>query len=179
MTRSTLGTLAVVSMLIAGCGDGASTNPFLDAFASSLEALDDVIEDPEVMACVDEAEGGETVVCACPGSGELAATRLADEPKLQQTRYVYGDDCTGDDGLPFTGRQLVTETCTSGEFPECEESVTDDVDFEMPLLGECTDVIAFSAPEAFCAGTLRGTCGGLTQTCTVVPFGDECALSCS
>lgn len=178
MTRSKLGTLAAVLMLIAACGDDASTNPFLEAFFSSSEALDEVIEDPAVVECVDQA-GSETVACPCPGGGELTATHLVDQPKRQQTRYVYVPGCTGDDGLAFTGTQIVTVTCTSGAFPECEESITDDIDFEMPRFGECTDASAFSDSEDLCAGVLRATCAGSTQTCTAVPFGEECAVSCS
>lgn len=178
MNRSTPTALVAVAILFAACGDDASTNPFLDRFFSSLEALDDVTEDPEVVACVDDA-GPETVLCPCPGGGELTATRRVDEPTRQQTRYVYRDGCRGDDGLPFTGTQLVTVTCTSGAFPECEESTTDDIDFEMPLLGECSDATAVSDPEESCAGALRATCAGSTQTCTATPQGDECAVSCS
>lgn len=178
MNRFAIATLAIASLFASACGDGASTDPFLQSLFDSVDGLSEMIENPEVQECVADA-GAETVVCACPGGGELTATRTVDRPTVIVTRYVYRSGCTDEAGLPYVGGQVVTDTCHEGEFPECTDVFIDEVDFVMPVLGECVDATALSVPDEQCGGSVTATCRGTTKTCSAMPVGDECEVSCS
>ncbi len=169
--------LVALSSSLLACGDGASTDPFIEDLIRSGEGLSDLLD--ETAECWGAA-GPETSTCDCSGGGILRATRVEQSPRTQVTRLVLGADCQDENGLGYEGVQIISEVCEDGTFPDgCLLVEGDEGNFEMSTFGVCRNTVSTSDPAVECSGVLAGTCAGARKTCEAFPVGDDCSFSCS
>ncbi len=181
MMRSTAVAIVVLVAgfgVLPGCGDTDLSGDFSGALFQSVEALSDMVDASDVEACIEDATS-TPAPCDCPGAGEMTVARTEETPTVRETTLVYGSGCREAGGLEYVGTQRIIDTCVSGEYPNCEEEDSDEGNFDMRILGECTNATSVSRPPEDGFSRVTATCAGSTQTCDVVEIGGSTILRCS
>ncbi|MEI8355813.1 MAG: hypothetical protein WCG31_06970 [Deltaproteobacteria bacterium] len=142
--------IVVAFSLLFLCRCSDSGNSELDtvsksAMSRSATALQALVADDSISSCMQD-----TGSCSCPGGGELVSVI---------PESLASGNCKDSSNNNFNGSVTVSGDTNNGTFS---------------MFGECTDVTTSNlAFKPYCAGTIVGTCRGVTVACELFEPDDE------
>jgi hypothetical protein len=154
MKRLALVVLMLSALAVAGCGgsSGGSTDCTAGENAAEAAFIDfsTILDSDDILPCLTLV----ATTCDCPNGGSVTV----DQANLTVTL----DNCTSATDEVYTGTLTMSQDLTS-------------ISANLPQFDGCTNVTATNVVvEGGCSGSISGTCGGQTLTCTMGMSDGEC-----
>jgi hypothetical protein len=145
MSSALFAIIVVAFSLVLLCRCSDSRNSEMEMMSRSVTALQALIADDSISSCMQDSG-----TCSCPGGGELVSVI---------PESLASGNCKDSSKYNFNGSVTVSGDTNNGTFS---------------MFGECTDVTTSGlAFKPYCAGTIVGTCRGVTVACELFEPDDE------